>query len=162
MIETENMSNLKNLVGNFDLKIKEYYIKELDSLGVNPINQRECEEAKVNKNLFTYSNPYDEHLKGDGGKRLRTEEQTIIAETREEVQRSKGFKLIYPSYNCCMYKQYLEIDRPFNAILRNEYFIFFFQIIFIKNIFQDSKEFAKSQKRIIKISRTNVIYLLTN
>jgi hypothetical protein len=65
--------------------------------------------------------PFDDlKKKKKKGLSIRKKEMQIIQETREEILRAKKFKLIYPSYNVSLYKQFFEEDRPNNAILRNE------------------------------------------
>lgn len=54
MVESENLNNMKNLVNNFDLKVKEFYLKELDSISVMPLNLSLFKN--INLNSYNYFN----------------------------------------------------------------------------------------------------------
>lgn len=108
-----------------DLRIKSKMIADLFTLiGINPIQQRDLENNKVNRNYMNnFASPYlHDTINVDNGKKTRQDDLAIIAEMRDEVMRSLsgGFKLLYPSYNVTMYKQYFEIDRGYNSCLMNE------------------------------------------
>lgn len=107
-----------------DLRVKSNLTADLMTLvGILPTDQRDLDETKINKNLFNNLNPYAVHMnvrEFEAGKKSRNVELAVINETREEINRSNKFRIIFPSYNVPLYKPYLTIDRPQNAILRNE------------------------------------------
>lgn len=95
----------------------------LTLVGIEPLGKKpSINSTKMNKKLFKFMKPFEEirRKKKKKGLSLRRKEMEIIQETREEILRSKKFKLLYPSYNVSLYKPYFEEDRPYNAILRNE------------------------------------------
>ncbi len=44
-------------------------------------------------------------------------EKKLMIETYEEVKRSGKWKLIFPSYHCYYYKQFIEVNRKKNEML---------------------------------------------
>ena len=91
-------------------------------VGIEPLNGKKLiDESKINKKLFKYLKPFDEITKRKKkGMSIRKKEMKIIQETREEILRAKKWKLLFPSYNVSLYKQFFEEDKQNNAILRNE------------------------------------------
>ena len=106
-----------------DLKIKSQLVANLLTLvGVEPLNNRgSIDESRINKKLFKYLKPFEEVTgRKKKGMSIRKKEMNIIQETREEILRAKKWKLLFPSYNVSLYKQFFEEDKANNAILRNE------------------------------------------
>jgi hypothetical protein len=90
-------------------------------IGVVRPEDRDLDECKINKALFVNSNPYEKSLRDyDQARKNRNLEQSLISEVRDEVARAGGFKLVFPSYNVPLYRNFIATDRQSNAILRNE------------------------------------------
>jgi len=113
-----------------DLKIKGDLISDLFNLaGVVPLDQRTYNENASfgkNQNLLNYgvtvpsfidkkNNSYSESKSLDS---LTKEEKTMIRETNEEWERRGKFKRVFPGPNVNDYKNFFEIDRPYNKLLR--------------------------------------------
>lgn len=107
---------------DIDKKIKTKLVSNLLTLvGVEPLGRKSGKSNKINKKLFKFMRPFDQiKKKKRKGLSIRRKEMEIIQETREEILRSKKFKLLYPSYNVSLYKPFFEEERPYNAILKNE------------------------------------------
>jgi len=105
---------------DIDFKIKSQLVAEIFNLvGIVADPDKKPEMHTVNMNLFKYTSA-DEANKYQIGKEERKKELKIIQETREEVGRCENFKLIFPSYNFALYKQYFEEERPLNKALFEE------------------------------------------
>lgn len=97
-----------------DLRIKSSLIVDLLNLvGVFPAKKKSAGIMKANENFLVYkkhagfnAKAYDANLQVD-----------VLGETYEEVRRSGGFKLIYPSYNSAYYRQFFEEPRKTNEML---------------------------------------------
>jgi tubulin polyglutamylase TTLL5 len=118
-----NLSPSLGCDSDIDFQIKSKLASNLLNLvGIEPIQNRRLNEAMMNQKLFRYAKP-EKNLrkkKQKKGLNLRKKEMQVISETREEIQRANKFKLIFPSYNVCLYKGFFEEQRPYNAILMNE------------------------------------------
>lgn len=107
---------------SIDFKIKSEMMAELFSvIGVSSDLERKPDSSIINMNLFKYAMPeMSDGSKYQMGKEERKRDIKIIRETREELIRCKSFKLIFPSYNFALYKQYFVEERPLNKILFDE------------------------------------------
>ena len=109
---------------DFDLKSK-VLTEAFNIVGLN----RETEEDKVrrfkiNSKLETFLSFGATKLRkkqSEGQSVVKNKKEYLLSEVREELARSKDFKLIFPSTSVDLYTKYFEEDRPNNKILRNEY-----------------------------------------
>ena len=103
---------------NIDFKIKSELVAEVFTVvGISSDLEKKPDPHLINSHLFKYVTVEDKY---SAGKEERKRDMRIIRETREEILRCKGFKLIFPSYNFALYKQYFEAERPLNKILFDE------------------------------------------
>lgn len=118
-----NLSPSLACEADIDFQIKSRLVSNLFNLiGIEPIQNRKFNEALMNQKLFRY-NQHDKAGKAKKQKSalsLRKKEMQVICETREEAMRANKFKLIFPSYNVCLYTSYFEEQRTYNGILVNE------------------------------------------
>lgn len=106
---------------DIDFKIKSQLVAEvLNLVGVTDDLDRKPDPSTVNPNLCKFAYQDADALRYQAGREERRRELKIIQEAREEVGRCQGFKLIFPSYNFALYKQYFEEERPLNKILFDE------------------------------------------
>ena len=105
-----------------DLRIKSGVLGDLMNLiGVSRPEDRVLDDYKINKLMFNNSNPYEKSLRDyEQAKKFRSLELSVISDVREEIARGGGFKLIFPSYNVPLYRNFCQTDRQLNTILRNE------------------------------------------
>lgn len=117
-----NMSSSLATETNMDFKIKSAMMANILSLvGVEPLSTKYNVSERINPKFAKFQDfRGGMNKKTNKGKKIRKKELIVIQETREEILRSKQWKLIYPSYNVSLYKNYFEEDRPFNMYLRNE------------------------------------------
>ena len=107
---------------DFDIK-SEMTANMLSLIGVEPIGAKCNLEDRMNEKVCKFK---DRGFKGGRKKKkgantkYRKKDMLIVQETREEVLRAKRWKLIYPSYNASIYKNYFEEQRPYNTILMTE------------------------------------------
>ena len=106
---------------DIDFKIKSQLVSEvLNLVGITGDLDRKPDPGVANPHLSKFAGVDQDQLKYQAGKEERRRELRIIQETREEISRCKGFKLVFPSYNFSLYKQYFEEERPLNKILFEE------------------------------------------
>lgn len=107
---------------DIDFQIKSQLMAELLNLvGVAADLERKPDSTVVNKNLFKYAMPeVSDNSRYQASKEERKRDLKIIAETRDELLRCKAFKLIFPSYNFALYKQFFNEERPLNKVLFDE------------------------------------------
>lgn len=117
-----NLSPSLGTDSEIDRKIKTKLVSNMFTLiGVEPLGRKSSNSMNTNKKLLKYLKPLEAMMKKKRkGMSIRKKEMQLIQETREEILRAKKFKLLYPSYNVSLYKNFFEEDRPYNAILRNE------------------------------------------
>lgn len=118
-----NLSPSLACESEIDFTIKSKLIANLFNLiGIEPIQNRVFNELMVNKKLFRYDDESKARRtkKAKSGVKMRQKEIQVVSEIREETLRANKFKLIFPSYNVCLYTHYFEEQRPLNAILMNE------------------------------------------
>jgi hypothetical protein len=89
-------------------------------IGVTSDLDKRPDISLVNPNLFKYTAAETDGMKYQLGKEERKKDLKVIQEIREEVERCQRFKLIFPSYNFALYKQYFEEERPLNKVLFDE------------------------------------------
>lgn len=106
---------------DIDFRIKSKLVSEIFTLiGVTSDLDQKPDISLVNPILSKYAPP-DFEPKQSSGKEERKRDLKIILETREELERCENFKLLFPSYNFALYKQYFEDERPLNKVLFEEY-----------------------------------------
>lgn len=106
---------------DIDFKIKTRLVAEVLTLVGLPADlSSRADSSQVNWNLFKYTSPEADAKRYTLAKDERKKDLKIIEEIRDEVARCEHFKLIFPSYNLSLYRQYFEEDRPLNMILFSE------------------------------------------
>ena len=106
---------------DIDFRIKSQLVSEIFTLvGVTSDLDKRPDISLINPNLFKYNAAETDGQKYQFGKEERKRDVKVIQEIREEVERCQRFKLIFPSYNFALYKQYFEEERPLNKVLFDE------------------------------------------
>lgn len=109
-----NLSPSLNTDSPLDLKIKGNMIADLFTLaGVVPLDQR----YSVDKSYMLNSNKTGKII-GSEQEKLKA---LVLKEFEEELGRARGWKLAYPTETAVRYKQFFDIDRPLNKLLREEH-----------------------------------------
>ena len=104
-----NLSPSMNTDTSIDLKIKSALISDLLNLvGIRRNRQ------KVRRNSQAYKPDWNH---SGNNNILSKKEMRVVQETLLERQRVGNFEPCFPIENCLLYKQFLDVERPFNNLL---------------------------------------------
>lgn len=110
-----NLSPSLSCDTQIDLQVKTQLIADLFSLvGVRTVQQpmRRARSTSQSKRPWNSSVVAEEPVT-----ELSREEQAVVKETEEELQRAEGFERLFPAMDAAGYRQFFETDRPLNRLL---------------------------------------------
>lgn len=79
-------------------------------IGLVPLDQR----YSVDKSYLLNSNKTSKQIFSEQEKL----KQLVLKQFEDELKRTRGWKLVYPTETALRYKQFFDIDRPLNKLLR--------------------------------------------
>lgn len=95
-------------------------------IGVVPTDQRYCVDTSYAftsnsalKSDKIYANIINRAKNTYSNQEMSSIEKYILKESEDELKRSRNFRRLYPSPYCMKYKNYFEVERPFNFVLWN-------------------------------------------
>ena len=111
-----NLSPSMNCDTGLDLRLKTQLVADLFTLiGVRATQERPRRARSTSQRRRPWNSstlPVDPPEEG-----LTREEQVVMKETDEELQRMEGFERLFPAAEAGSYKQFFESDRPLNNLL---------------------------------------------